>query len=383
MKDPQLLRHLKALAWLGLLLCAPGLGGCRDAGSEEAAASEGDGGTRYRFVEVAYGSPEAALTSVTSLDVDSDGRLYVVDVMNPYVTVLSSTGDVVRTLGRRGEGPGEFKSVTNVQVLPGDSLLVFDQNLSRVTVFRPASAEVAYVVNLAASTFSAPYRIEKAPRSGKLVAAYQQLYSTADDPSRDRMRRNLLRVLDADGAVSRDSVLTFPASESLVVRKGGGLRVNPNAPFGRKGIFRVGDRIYYNWTDTLGIEIYSLEGTRVGGFSIDREPVEVARSDIREAVSGSSESFHQVLRETAPQTWPVVKDMLLDDQGRVWVSLNSGAGKQVRWLALEASGRRMGWATLPRNVSLLRITGQSAYAVSVDETDSPRVIIFRVVPEPG
>jgi len=72
---------------------------------------------------------------VVSLDVDSVGRVYVLDTQAREVRVFSDSGDHIRTLGRRGEGPGEFRSPVHVRVTPDGRIVVRDENAARFSVF--------------------------------------------------------------------------------------------------------------------------------------------------------------------------------------------------------------------------------------------------------
>lgn len=46
---------------------------------------------------------------IRDVDVDQDGNIYVVDLGNRRVQVFSKNGIYIRTLGRFGQGPGEFE----------------------------------------------------------------------------------------------------------------------------------------------------------------------------------------------------------------------------------------------------------------------------------
>lgn len=57
-----------------------------------------------------------------------------------FLAVYDATGKPVRTIGRRGAGPGEFRSPLRVAVGSGDSLYVLDDANSRIQVVSAAGA---------------------------------------------------------------------------------------------------------------------------------------------------------------------------------------------------------------------------------------------------
>lgn len=60
-----------------------------------------------------------------------DGRIVVADRSNHEIRVFDATGKFVRTMGRTGDGPGEFRDPLQVTALGGDSLLVWDMSRHR------------------------------------------------------------------------------------------------------------------------------------------------------------------------------------------------------------------------------------------------------------
>lgn len=67
---------------------------------------------------------------------DSRGRYYVYG-SGPTFWVFSPNGTFLTTIGRDGEGPGEFRDVSGVVIARGDSVTVFDAILRRMTVYSP------------------------------------------------------------------------------------------------------------------------------------------------------------------------------------------------------------------------------------------------------
>ncbi|MYJ12358.1 MAG: 6-bladed beta-propeller, partial [Gemmatimonadetes bacterium] len=64
------------------------------------------------------GPEEYLFGSIRSIAVADDGTIHVLDVQAQHVRVFDSLGVFVETLGRRGEGPGEFSEAEAIAVLP-------------------------------------------------------------------------------------------------------------------------------------------------------------------------------------------------------------------------------------------------------------------------
>jgi len=71
---------------------------------------------------------QGALSIVFDVDVSSDGRVYASEPGFSRVVVFASDGSFLTTIGRRGEGPGEFQVPGNLSWL-GDTLTVLDFQL--------------------------------------------------------------------------------------------------------------------------------------------------------------------------------------------------------------------------------------------------------------
>jgi hypothetical protein len=72
--------------------------------------------------------------NVRGLDVDSSGRIWVVDGQAAELRLYSPEGRHLRTIGRRGEGPGEFLDPDIVRIRDDGSLLVRDQRNARFSI---------------------------------------------------------------------------------------------------------------------------------------------------------------------------------------------------------------------------------------------------------
>ncbi len=70
--------------------------------------------------------------------VRTSDRILVTAGVNPTeILVFDHEGAFVETIGREGDGPGEYRSATALVVMPGDTIHVFDRRQGRQTVLSP------------------------------------------------------------------------------------------------------------------------------------------------------------------------------------------------------------------------------------------------------
>ena len=87
------------------------------------------------------GPDEYLFGNVTSIAVDDDRTVYVFDGQAQHIRIFDSAGTYIRTLGRPGEGPGEFARAEAVAVLPDDRVVVRDAGDKNIQVFGPGPAD--------------------------------------------------------------------------------------------------------------------------------------------------------------------------------------------------------------------------------------------------
>lgn len=73
---------------------------------------------------------------------DADGQIYVLDNGNVRIQVFSPAGELVRTHGAEGDGPGEFRIPSRLAVNAAGDFAVFDMGAARISVFSADGALV-------------------------------------------------------------------------------------------------------------------------------------------------------------------------------------------------------------------------------------------------
>ena len=81
------------------------------------------------------GPPEQQLFDVADAALLSDGSVLIANRGTHELRIFDRSGGFVRAYGGEGEGPGEFRRLTAIDVTPGDSIFAWDQQNRRVSVF--------------------------------------------------------------------------------------------------------------------------------------------------------------------------------------------------------------------------------------------------------
>ncbi len=76
---------------------------------------------------------------------DTSGRVFVLDVQNRTVKIFGSAGEYIGSVGRSGQGPGEFATPTALEVLPDGRLIVSDRG--RIKVFQDTPTGYSHEVS--------------------------------------------------------------------------------------------------------------------------------------------------------------------------------------------------------------------------------------------
>jgi hypothetical protein len=86
-------------------------------------------------IGVAEGAEEYMFLDARKVVVDNSERIFVSDFRSVHIRVFDKFGNYVTTIGRKGQGPGEFTQITNFQITPRDEFMVYDRYTRRLSFF--------------------------------------------------------------------------------------------------------------------------------------------------------------------------------------------------------------------------------------------------------
>lgn len=372
--DPRVSRARVA----AVLALALGFAGCGEDGGGSAPAA--DAGLTYGATRVAASDPSIDLSVVGPMAVGSDGTVYVADAQD-RVVVLNAAGELLRVIGRGGEGPGEFGFINDVRILAGDSLLVVDPMQDRMSVFRPNSAVLAHTRPLRQAP--GEFVVQAAPGAdGSLLMHAMRAHGPGSGTS---SRNDVLRRLERD-ETSR-SILALSPNEVLQLNSSGVMGFFSPGFAPRRIVRLVSGRAYTAWTDSASVKVFDARGRQLAAVTPralpSRQPITAREYDSVTATFGDAAIAKRArpLVQARWRTWPLIEDLLVDDGGGVWIKPAQRQGEN-RWLHHDAAGAFVGSLELPASVRPRLISRDRVYCVEKDDLDVPRVVVYALLPAP-
>ncbi len=112
------------------------------------------------------GQDEHVFSRIAGLDVDDNGNIYAIDSSSAHIRVFDSNGEYLRTIGRKGQGPGEFQMPIFVQATSQGELAVFDYLAQRLIFF---STDGTYLRQMSAARVRYPVMPIRLDSQGNIV----------------------------------------------------------------------------------------------------------------------------------------------------------------------------------------------------------------------
>lgn len=314
--------------------------------------------------------------SIADLDVTTDGHIVVLDGDAKHLKVLERDGTLIDTLGRPGNGPGEFRGPRTVDVARGDSIYVYDTRQNRLSVYTPPpSVTLDRSVLLSGSGGN----LTKARVVGDRLAGYvtpgytrkEGLYRP--EPATWRVIGEGGRAGDTLTSVQRKKVATSFDGPGVVIAY---------LPFGRITHVAPGPdgRLYHGHTDELRVDATSMAGrTRtIADVPVPSIPVTGAERD--SALAEIPSRIRPPIASAFPEMKPAFTDLFVADDGRLWIRRPTDrlGAEQATWWILDPGTKTIHEVQLPAEVDLDVETGGRAYGKTTTKAGAPAIVRYAV-----
>jgi len=78
---------------------------------------------------------EYLFSDARDIAVDEEGKLYILDIHEAHIKVFDKTGKYVRTIGNKGQGPGEMSRPSSLQITSQNEIAVNDSDALKIHFF--------------------------------------------------------------------------------------------------------------------------------------------------------------------------------------------------------------------------------------------------------
>ncbi|HET8864785.1 MAG TPA: 6-bladed beta-propeller [Gracilimonas sp.] len=333
--------------------------------------------------EAIYGNSKEVLIGVMGdVTVDRLGRIFIADVQKQIVHVFESGGEFIDQLGREGRGPSEFGSIKSLQIRK-DNLYAFDFSQNRVNIFSLDTLRSGNTTVLARNRRDYQNLKGAFPSIDELYVRDNDTYIAKfiSGSSRGYQQwqnvevKGLLYLLNANGMIT--SELFEYTSETRTVLE---VLIYPIEDFFGETLIAVlsDNRIYLAEPDHFLIKVYSPEGIYQSAFyhPLDKIPL-TEESAVKAEVSNMF--VKDMNSMDLPENWPVLTDMKIDNQNRLWIATTVEDMKVYEWWVLEETGELITKFEWPRDQPIQEIKNGYLYSKKTDEeTDTEFVAKYRI-----
>jgi len=252
--------------------------------------------------------------------VDAQDNVYIQDESDMAIKVFDPQGKYLRTIGRKGNGPGEFENIGYLIVLPDGRLMVTDYGNRRTSFL---DTEGKYL-----SSF------QWRRSMGQVYLASDTSITLSEYVYSEEKSELWIKTVDQSG----EEVINFgqfTQAESKTLRQGN-MMMGTTVPWSPSSVF-AGDQkrqwLYHCLNIKYVIEAYDSRGKLI--LKIDRpyEPVPVTDEDIDKIKSEYADRpdspFAKLIKEMEiPKVKTVTERMLVDSEGNLWVETNEEKKKR-------------------------------------------------------
>lgn len=357
----------------------------------------------------AIDDPEYAFGSVRSLVVAPDGVVYSMHFREAAIRRWTPDGLPSGSVGREGEGPGEFMSPYKMGFF-GDSLWVFDLDGYRVSYFDRAGAFLGSVmprvdIGSAEDAFTSPPRPETPLRDGTFVG---EAPAWSQEIVSGQLTETPVVHMDAQG-MTLALIWTRPHRSTdvlgLLREDGRGGTFAPQ-PFGdaplmatiEAGVLLV-DRLAHQRDRgaTFSITRIGRTGDTIWHRAIPYTPEPLPRARVDSAVRAHAQRLHSFMSRRdpglalgalerrvrdamhGPEYLPPITDMVVAADGAIWLARSGGREGGVEWWVFDRSGSLFARALTPPGLRVHVVSGEVVWGVETDDFDVNYIVRYRLV----
>ena len=263
---------------------------------------------------------EIVLYQPIRLAVDDDGNIYVADMSDSKIKVFDAQGNFIRSIGEKGQGPGEFSSIGEIKILPNGNLIALDYRNRRTSIF---------------------------DKNGKFLSSYtwknhqyfillttDSSYTMQENVYEKQGRKLFIKTYNFEGKELVNFGEFTPPGVKILTK--GKMAFGIGIPYSPASVF-AGDQergwLYHCYNANYLIEVYNRNGKLFRKIERPYELLSVTKKDRDDFRHGFDNNPNKVFAEMArdvdlPDFKTVGDAMIIDDEGNLWLSTHEEKKQQ-------------------------------------------------------
>jgi hypothetical protein len=334
------------------------------------------------------GPPEYQLFNVAAAIRLPDGRILLGNSGSGELRYFDATGKYLKSVGRLGDGPGEYRGIEGIE-LSGDSLLVIDRLLGRVSVLD--------VEGMFARDFPIPLpRTMRGPSGrfgdGTLLFGGIDLMLDGGGPAEGRRRDPMRYFRVSTEGQMLDTVGVFDGPERVTQVSSQGGRTAIRLLFVSFGpVFTIrahGDGLIAALGKSYELSFLRADGSLNRLVRRSHTPEPVTDADLRsytelrrrQAIARGDASNNDQVDPLTAEFFSAYGPVVLDALGNAWVSDYRHPWKEgaLAWSVFDAEGTWLGEVRLPDKLRILEIGGDYLIALLRDDLDVEYAHVYQI-----
>ncbi len=334
-----------------------------------------------RDITEANGDGKYFLTDISSIRSSPSGALFVLDRREAQVLVLDTLGRLMRTIGRRGSGPGELTGPALSMQLQDSLLFISDLSARRLVVFR---GDGSHVRTVSAGTQSSAGPVIAIPSRGGQVEV--------TSPSSVNFRDDLFSRVLFRYAERIDTIAAIPAglfTFTVQQRKSS----HPSfaaTGFGDGGAWAVrSDTLLVHadgYTGRIRWLVLNSNGARVVYTAyMPSRPAPLPRTEFDSVRARLEASYKKrdpstrLIITGAPAQRSLATQAVFDAAGNLWVG-GAPSGQTIRWTVFSPRADVLYTVALSSAFRLSDVRGNRLYGRTIDADGVPVIRVLELTP---
>ncbi|MEQ9091340.1 MAG: 6-bladed beta-propeller [Balneola sp.] len=354
----------------------------------------------FKKDRVFQSNDDVLIGTIEPIYVDQKNRVFIGDTDQTRIHVFESNGEYLTSLGQEGRGPGDYSAISWRTTIISDSEMLY---ITDSYHFNPRRANVYTLDNLSFSHVQklypenideydflktyAPIRLFPLKEGSFLVPYSRELHMVSSGEGHIYYLRQ-----DKSGKILSKPIYKQSGPRYLIeiVRAGNReMEVMHTFPFHGSSIFAPSPNgnFYAAKTEEFKIDVLDSEGRYVRTIEkpFDNIPLnkEMLIKEYEETnympQLGDGVAVKMLKKaDDLPTKWPALKSMLVDDEGRLWVSTLVDNTEIYKWWILKPSGEVISKLEWSRDKPIQQIRNGYLYTKEKDMEGADVVVRYSI-----